>query len=285
MKRIAVTMAAAVIALSVAGCNEKNGNDDSAVLSSAAESGTENGGLNSDNSISSNSVSDDPIENAEYVVSQYMKYANLEFDESMLKLMTSDMQEQYKDTMENQGHDHGYDDNEEDMLTDVSFTADRDNSEILESVNIKDEYLTAVELTGSVNYKNKGEEASDSAYAIVIETPEHEWKIAYAGTKSQAYLVGIIADEESDKADSNAKAVYEAAEKACKKLDGEYEFKYLNYISTENDDFVNEIKSDLSDELEDTYFTVFMDGSKLDYVLWAENMSSTTVGRYPKDNG
>lgn len=277
-------MATAVIALSASGCNENNVNNDSAAFSSAAESVTENGGGNQDNSVGGNSVSDDPIENAEYVVGQYMKYANLEFDESMLKLMTSEMQEQYKDTVENQGHDHGYDDNEENMLSDVSFTADREQSQILESVNIKDEYITAVELIGTVSYKNQGKEASYKGYAIVIETPGHEWKIAYAGTKSQAYLAGIIADDESDKADSNAAAVYEAAEKACTALDGKYEFKYMNYISTENDDFVNEIKKNLPEELIDTYFTVFITDGKPDYVLWSEDMSSETVGQYPKDS-
>lgn len=283
MKKISAILAAVILCLSAAGCNEKNSGGVSDGKSPNTGSLSESVSKEPDESMG-NSVSDDPIENAEYVLGQYMKYANFEFDESMLKLMTSEMQEQYRDTMKNQGHDHGYDEHEENMLSDVSFTADREQSKILESVNIKDEYITAVELIGTVSYKNRGKEASYDGYAIVIETPGHEWKIAYAGTKSQAYLAGIIADDKSDKADSNAAAVYEAAEKACTALDGKYEFKYMNYISTENDDFVNEIKKGLPEELNETYFTVFITDGKLDYVLWSENMSSETVGRYPKNN-
>ena len=43
---------------------------------------------------------------------------------------------------------------------------------------------------------------------------------------------------------------------------------YMNYISTETDKFIEKIKEQLPDELKDTYFTVFIDEGKLDYVVW-----------------
>ena len=143
MKKISAILAAVILCLSAAGCNQKNSGGVSDGKSPDTGSLSESVSKEPDESMG-NSVSDDPIENAEYVVDQYMKYANFEFDESMLKLMTSEMQEQYKDTVENQGHDHGYDEHEENMLSDVSFTADREQSKILESVNIKDEYILSL---------------------------------------------------------------------------------------------------------------------------------------------
>ena len=44
----------------------------------------------------------------------------------------------------------------------------------------------------------------------------------------------------------------------------------MNYISTETDKFIEKIKEQLPDELKDTYFTVFIDEGKLDYVVWSQ---------------
>lgn len=285
MKKITAVLAVIIVAFSVTGCLGKKSDSTRQIDDSTSDfhDGSNNASESAkqDDSQKGNAVSDNPIVNAENVLNQYMKYANFEFNESMLKLMTPTMQKQYKETIENQAHDHAYDEHEEDMLTEVSFVADKDKSIVLESVNIPEEYLTAVELFGNVYYKNKGEEASDDGYAIVVEVAKNDWKIAYVGTKSHAYLSGIISDNESQKADNNAKVVYEAAEKAYDSIKDDYDFKYMNYICTEKDKFVEEIKKNLSDDLKDTYFTVFMADGKLDYVLWSEENGSEVVVKYP----
>ncbi len=279
MKKYIAAATALIMILSLAGCNDKtnNGNNSNAEESGNADlsSAETNVGYESD------AVSDDPIENASYVVDQYMKYANFEFNESMLKLMTPTMQKSYKDAMENEAHDHGFDEHDEDMLTGVTFVADKENSKILDKINIEEDYKTAVELVGYVLFKDKGEEQADDVYAILIETQENNWQIAFIGDKNQAYFAGIIEDEKSAEAIKNAESVYNAAQKACESLDGKYEFNYLNYVSSEKDKFVDEIKKNLSDDLKDSSFTVFMKDQNLDYVVWSENSKSNVIVRYP----
>ena len=56
----------------------------------------------------------------------------------------------------------------------------------------------------------------------------------------------------------------------------------MNYISTETDKFIEKIKEQLSDELKDTYFTIFIDEGKLDYVVWSQEAGSEITVTYPE---
>lgn len=56
----------------------------------------------------------------------------------------------------------------------------------------------------------------------------------------------------------------------------------MNYISTETDKFIEKIKEQLPEELKDTYFTVFIDEGKLDYVVWSQEAGSEITVTYPE---
>ena len=52
--------------------------------------------------------------------------------------------------------------------------------------------------------------------------------------------------------------------------------------ATAKDKFVEKIKEQLPDELKDTYFTVFIDEGKLDYVVWSQEAGSEITVTYPE---
>ena len=142
----------------------------------------------------------------------------------------------------------------------------------------------AAELYVTIAYDSSEGEVTSSQYILMVLDKDNDWKVCFAGSKAQAYADGIITDENSEKAEANAQAVYEAAEKAVKELskDKSYKFEYMNYISTETDKFIEKIKEQLPDELRDTYFTVFIDEGKLDYVVWSQEAGSEITVTYPE---
>lgn len=151
-------------------------------------------------------------------------------------------------------------------------------------MNISEEYSKAAELYVTIAYDSSEGEVTSSQYILMVLDKDNDWKVCFAGSKAQAYADGIITDENSEKAEANAQAVYEAAEKAVTELskDKSYKFEYMNYISTETDKFIEKIKEQLPDELKDTYFTVFIDEGKLDYVVWSQEAGAEITVTYPE---
>ena len=199
----------------------------------------------------------DPLEEAKDVAAMYLKAANAEFDQSMVKLMTDDYAADYEYMKKNMGGDNEY--GEDEQISGVRYSFDKDKCGFIDKVNISEEYSKAAELYVTIAYDSSEGEVTSSQYILMVLDKDNDWKVCFAGSKAQAYADGIITDENSEKAEANAQAVYEAAEKAVKELskDKSYKFEYMNYISTETDKFIEKIKEQLSDELKDTYFTIF----------------------------
>lgn len=224
----------------------------------------------------------DPLEEAKDVAAMYLKAANAEFDQSMVKLMTDDYAADYEYMKKNMGGDNEYGDDEQ--LSGVRYSFDKDKCGFIDKVNISEEYSKAAELYVTVAYDSSEGEVTSSQYLLMVLDKDNDWKVCFAGSKAQAYADGIITDENSEKAEANAQAVYEAADKAVKELskDKDYKFEYMNYISTETDTFIEKIKEQLPDELKDSYFTVFIDDGKLDYVVWSQEAGAEITVTYPE---
>ncbi len=225
----------------------------------------------------------DPLLEPEKVVVTYMRAANAEFDRSMTKLMTDAYAAKYEYTKENMGHDHDYEGEHEEQ--DFKYEFDHEKSGFIDWVNVEEDYIKACEIYITVTY---GEDQQPvSQYLVLIQDEEDKkWKICFAGSKQQAYTEGLIKDERSEKALDSAKAVYEAVSAVHDELasDEEYEFKFINYISTEDDEFVNRIKDTLPEELKTSYFTVFLDGQELDHIVWGESIDSDLMVTYPTED-
>lgn len=226
--------------------------------------------------------SDEYISQAKGVFKLYLRSGNAEYDSSMLKLMTASFGEKYKNMKQSMGNDEHYDE-EALPLEGLKFAFDDEKCREIEGVNIPEKYDRAVELFVTVLYDNSGEQKTSQQYAIVVEI-DGEWKICFAGSQSLAYADGILQNENSKNALKEAKAVYDAAQTAYNELskDNEYKFQYMNYISTENDKFIDLIKENLDDSLKDSYFTVFMSDGKLSYVVWSKSMGDQVAVTYPE---
>lgn len=224
----------------------------------------------------------DPLEEAKDVAAMYLKAANAEFDQSMVKLMTDDYAADYEYMKKNMGGDNEY--GEDEQISGVRYSFDKDKCGFIDKVNISEEYSKAAELYVTIAYDSSEGEVTSSQYILMVLDKDNDWKVCFAGSKAQAYADGIITDENSERAEANAQAVYEAADKAVKELskDKSYKFEYMNYISTETDKFIEKIKEQLPDELKDTYFTVFIDEGKLDYVVWSQEAGSEITVTYPE---
>ena len=190
----------------------------------------------------------DPLEEAKDVAAMYLKAANAEFDQSMVKLMTDDYAADYEYMKKNMGGDNEY--GEDEQISGVRYSFDKDKCGFIDKVNISEEYSKAAELYVTIAYDSSEGEVTSSQYILMVLDKDNDWKVCFAGSKAQAYADGIITDENSEKAEANAQAVYEAAEKAVKELskDKSYKFEYMNYISTETDKFI-EKKKVLSEKL------------------------------------
>ena len=222
----------------------------------------------------------DPLLEPEKVVVTYMRAANAEFDRSMTKLMTDDYAAQYEYTKENMGHDHDY--AEEADHQEFKYEFDHEQSGFIDWVNVEEDYIKACEIYITVTYGE--DQAPVSQYLVLIQDEEDkQWKICFAGSKQQAYTEGLIKDERSEAALDSAKAVYEAVKAVHDEMtaDKDFKFEFINYISTEDDDFIKRIKDTLPAELRTSYFTVFLDGQELDYIVWGESIDSDLMVTYP----
>lgn len=223
---------------------------------------------------------EDPMLAPERVVVTYLRAANAEFDRSMIKLMTDDYAAQYEYMKENMGHDDEYADDGGEQ--EFKYEFDHEKSGFIDEVNVDESYSKACEIYVTVTYGEQ-QEPTSQYLLLILDDKDNSWKICFAGTKEQAYTAGLIKDERSDQAMAQAKTVYEAAEAAYAELKetDDYKFEYMNYISTEDDEFINRIKEILPADLKASYFTVFLDGDKLDHIVWGENINSDLMVTYP----
>ncbi len=223
---------------------------------------------------------EDPMLAPERVVVTYLRAANAEFDRSMIKLMTDDYAAQYEYMEENMGHDDEYADDGGEQ--EFKYEFDHEKSGFIDEVNVDESYSKACEIYVTVTYGEQ-QEPTSQYLLLILDDKDNSWKICFAGTKEQAYTAGLIKDERSDQAMAQAKTVYEAAEAAYAELKetDDYKFEYMNYISTEDDEFINRIKEILPADLKASYFTVLLDGDKLDHIVWGENINSDLMVTYP----
>lgn len=223
---------------------------------------------------------EDPMLAPERVVVTYLRAANAEFDRSMIKLMTDDYAAQYEYMKENMGHDDEYADDGGEQ--EFKYEFDHEKSGFIDEVNVDESYSKACEIYVTVTYGEQ-QEPTSQYLLLILDDKDNSWKICFAGTKEQAYTAGLIKDERSDQAMAQAKTVYEAAEAAYAELKetDDYKFEYMNYISTEDDEFINRIKEILPADLKASYFTVLLDGDKLDHIVWGENINSDLMVTYP----
>lgn len=223
---------------------------------------------------------EDPMLAPERVVVTYLRAANAEFDRSMIELMTDDYAAQYEYMKENMGHDDEYADDGGEQ--EFKYEFDHEKSGFIDEVNVDESYSKACEIYVTVTYGEQ-QEPTSQYLLLILDDKDNSWKICFAGTKEQAYTAGLIKDERSDQAMAQAKTVYEAAEAAYAELKetDDYKFEYMNYISTEDDEFINRIKEILPADLKASYFTVLLDGDKLDHIVWGENINSDLMVTYP----
>lgn len=282
MKKI-TAVAALLCAAGMTGCSLGGSDGDKAQTSADAGGEAVSQETRTDHNVSSEEEPADPLAEAEEVAAMYLKAANAEFDQSMVKLMTDDYAAEYEYMKQNIGHDDEYGD-EEEQLSGVKYNFDKEKSGFIDKVNIEEEYSKAAELYVTVSYDSSEGDVTSSQYILTVLDKDNDWKVCFAGTKAQAYTDGIITDENSEAAFANAQIVFESAQKAYDELskDKDYKFDYLNYISTEKDKFIEKIKSELPDELKESYFTVFLDNGKLDYVVWSEQMGAEISVTYPE---
>ena len=283
MKKI-IFAAAILCAAFMTGCSlSLDAGTESSQPAQTAESGQVSESVVTDDTTESVAEAD-PLAEAKDVAAMYLKAANAEFDQSMVKLMTDDYAAEYEYMKKNMGGDdvHG----EDEQLSGVKYSFDKDKCGFIDKVNISEEYSKAAELYVTVAYDSSEGEVTASQYILMVLDKNNDWKICFAGSKAQAYAEGIITDENSQKAENDAQTVYEAAQKAAEELskDKDYKFEYMNYISTESDRFIQKIKEQLPDELKDTYFTVFIDDGKLDYVVWSQEPGAEITVTYPEKN-
>ena len=64
----------------------------------------------------------------------------------------------------------------------------------------------------------------------------------------------------------------------------DYKFEFINYLSSEDDEFIKRIKDQLPEDVKDTYFAVFLDDGKLDHILWGETVDSQIIIEYPTED-
>ncbi len=272
MKRL---LPAALALVLLCGCSDKSGSG-SQTETSAEATAPSPAVTSATPDAAPASTESDPITAAAEVFSQYLVYANHDFSMSMFELMTPTMREQYNSTLKSAAGDHGNVQPTGNVTTDVSFSPETEASSVIGRINIPEEHLRCVELVGKINYRYLGTKTESDGYALVIETPEHEWKLAFAGTKQLAYLNGYISDDDSKQAEANAKLVFETAVKVKSALK-DHEFRFMNYLSTEKDEFVEEIKKELPEELKGSYFMIFLENGEVSRVMWAAKSDGLTM--------
>lgn len=281
MKKLTLIAAAVLACAPITGCSlDFGGDNNTTTVADSTPAGQT--AQTTDDTTTDSIEKADPLTEAEDVAALYLKAANAEFDQSMVKLMTDDYAADYEYMKQHMGNDNEYGTDEQ--LSGVRYSFDKEKSGFIDSVNISEEYSKAAELYVTIAYDSSEGEVTSSQYILMVLDKDNDWKVCFAGTKAQAYAEGIISDDDSKKAEANAQAVYEAADKAVAELskDKSYKFDYMNYISTEDDKFITKIKELLSDDLKDTYFTVFLDEGKLDYVVWSQQAGDEITVTYPE---
>ena len=108
----------------------------------------------------------DPLEEAKDVAAMYLKAANAEFDQSMVKLMTDDYAADYEYMKKNMGGDNEY--GEDEQISGVRYSFDKDKCGFIDKVNISEEYSKAAELYVTIAYDSSEGEVTSSQYILML---------------------------------------------------------------------------------------------------------------------
>ncbi len=273
IRRLTAAMAA-VLALSLCACSLTE-NDTSSEAPAQTEAVSAAAPVSDDSTEQT-----DPMLEPKKVAVTYMKAQGKGFDEELTKIMSDYYAARYEYLMSTDpGEQFEY--NEDDF----KFEFDHDNCGFIAKVNVEESYDKACGLAVTATY-GEGVEPVSKYIVLIQDSSDKQWKICYVGTKADAYLSKTIEDEYSQKIMDNAKAVYDAAQNAFDELSKseDYEFEFINYLSSEDDEFIKRIKDQLPDDVKDTYFAVFLDDGKLDHILWGETVDSQIIIEYPTED-
>ena len=126
----------------------------------------------------------DPLEEAKDVAAMYLKAANAEFDQSMVKLMTDDYAADYEYMKKNMGGDNEY--GEDEQISGVRYSFDKDKCGFIDKVNISEEYSKAAELYVTIAYDSSEGEVTSSQYILMVLDKDNDWKVCFAGSNRSA---------------------------------------------------------------------------------------------------
>ena len=162
MKKI--IFAAAILSAAVmTGCSLSFDGTDSSQPAENVQ-GSENAVTTQGNNTESEEAAD-PLEEAKDVAAMYLKAANAEFDQSMVKLMTDDYAADYEYMKKNMGGDNEY--GEDEQISGVRYSFDKDKCGFIDKVNISEEYSKAAELYVTIAYdSSEGESRHRSIFLM-----------------------------------------------------------------------------------------------------------------------
>ena len=180
MKKI-TAVAALLCAAGMTGCSLGGSDGDKAQTSADAGGEVVSQETRTDHNVSSEEEPADPLAEAEEVAAMYLKAANAEFDQSMVKLMTDDYAAEYEYMKQNIGHDDEYGD-EEEQLSGVKYNFDKEKSGFIDKVNIEEEYSKAAELYVTVSYDSSEGDVTSSQYILTVLDKDNDWKVCHRFT-------------------------------------------------------------------------------------------------------